>query len=65
MSKISFIIPAFNEEGNIFKIIELINKCVNESLSEYSAEIIFINDGSTDNTIQKIKEAAEKNKNVF
>lgn len=65
MSKISFIIPAYNEEGNIFKIIELINNCVKQSLPQYSAELIFINDGSSDNTIQKIKEAVVKNNNVF
>jgi dolichol-phosphate mannosyltransferase len=65
MSKISFIIPAYNEEGNIFKIVELINKCVVENLNDYEAEIIFINDGSSDNTFGKIKEVSQQNTNVF
>ncbi len=65
MSKISFIIPAFNEEGNIFKIIELLNNCVAVKLPKYTAEIIFVNDGSSDKTIDRIKEAAIINKNVF
>ncbi|MES2797254.1 MAG: glycosyltransferase family 2 protein [Bacteroidota bacterium] len=65
MSKISFIIPSFNEEGNIHKIVELINKCIAENLNHYEFEIIFINDGSSDHTFEKIKEVANQYKNVF
>lgn len=65
MKKISFIIPAFNEEGNIFNIVEQITKCMNQNLSNYEYEIIFINDGSKDNTIQKIKECLNTFPQVF
>jgi polyisoprenyl-phosphate glycosyltransferase len=65
MSKVSFIIPAFNEEGNISKIIEKINNLMANYLAQYEFEIIFINDGSIDNTLIKIKEAASNFKNVF
>ena len=43
--KISIIIPCFNEEKTISKVIDKILK-----LSEIDKEIIIINDGSTDNT---------------
>ena len=43
--KISIIIPCFNEEKTISKVID---KILN--LSEIDKEIIIINDGSTDNT---------------
>lgn len=49
MKKISIVIPAFNEEGNIREIRKEIDK-VFEPLSEYTYEIIFVNDGSRDNT---------------
>lgn len=54
--KISLIIPCYNEEGNIKKLYELIIK----ELKNIKYELIFINDGSTDNTYQKIIEIYEK-----
>lgn len=44
---LSFIIPAFNEEGNIEKTVELIKK---HTPKEFAFEIIVINHGSSDNT---------------
>ena len=49
--KISVIIPAYNEEGNIIEL----NKKLNNTLKEIDYELIYINDGSTDNTLDKIK----------
>lgn len=49
--KISIIIPAYNEEGNIIEL----NKKLNNTLKELDYELIYINDGSTDNTLDKIK----------
>ena len=43
--KLSIVIPCFNEEKTISKVIDKILK-----LSEIDKEIIIINDGSTDNT---------------
>ena len=49
---VSIIVPAYNEEVNAVSSIENLLKC------DYPAfEIIFIDDGSTDNTYQKVKEA--------
>lgn len=46
---ISTIIPAYNEEKTIRKIIEVVKK------SEFVDEIIVVNDGSTDGTLAEIK----------
>ncbi len=43
-------IPAFNEEGLIEKILEM----VLEETSEWNREIIVINDGSTDKTLERL-----------
>ena len=51
--EISIVVPCFNEEGNV-KILhsEILNAC--KSLNK-TFEIIFIDDGSTDKTFQKLK----------
>ena len=60
MEKISIIIPCFNEDGNIDyiynQVINVINGC------EY--ELIFVDDGSIDNTLDKIHAIAETDKRV-
>ncbi len=57
MKKISIIIPAHNEENNVSLIHQRI-KDVFSQLENYRFEIIFVNDGSRDNTQQKIEELA-------
>jgi len=56
--KISVVLPIYNEENNIpILVCELI-----KSLEEYSDyEIIFVNDGSTDNSEKLIKQACVEN----
>lgn len=49
MKKISIVIPAYNEEGNLMPVYQRI-KSVFEKMQGYSFEIIFVNDGSRDNT---------------
>ncbi|MDR3214890.1 MAG: glycosyltransferase family 2 protein [Bacilli bacterium] len=53
MKKVSIIVPCHNEEANINEFI----KAINHELFEINVilEIIFINDGSQDQTINKIK----------
>lgn len=64
MSKklISIVIPAFNEAGNIGAIFEAIKKVIP---NKYGVEVIFVDDGSTDDTLSIIKKLARKNKNVY
>lgn len=58
--KVSILIPCHNEEGNV----ELLYKQVNESLFSFDIEFIFIDDNSTDNTLNVIKALAKDNINV-
>ncbi|MAX13138.1 MAG: glycosyltransferase [Candidatus Marinimicrobia bacterium] len=57
----SVVIPVFNEEESIRP---LYSKIINE-LESFDAEIIFINDGSSDKTRKNILEIIESDNNVF
>ena len=54
--KYSIIIPVFNEEENIQKLFERLFQVVSRLSSDF--ELIFINDGSKDNTLQLVKDLA-------
>ncbi|MBX7140617.1 MAG: glycosyltransferase family 2 protein [Chitinophagales bacterium] len=58
---ISIIVPAFNEEGNIEAVAEQIKQQA-EQCRKY--EIIFINDGSTDATAEKLRMLHRSNPNI-
>ena len=57
MKKVSLILPAHNEEGNIRPIYEEITRCMGQT--NYDFNIIFIDDGSTDQTLPGIQSLAE------
>ncbi|TLS36274.1 glycosyltransferase family 2 protein [Pseudalkalibacillus caeni] len=59
---ISILLPSFNEAENIFAIYSELTKELSKKVSRY--EILFIDDGSTDRTIDKIKELALKHSEV-
>lgn len=61
---ISIVIPAYREEKNIPLIYDELKKILWKVQDKYDYEIIFINDGSPDNTWDKIKKVCEKDKNV-
>ncbi|MDD2488407.1 MAG: glycosyltransferase family 2 protein [Bacteroidales bacterium] len=50
MTKVSLLIPAYNEEKVLVLLYQRI-KAIIDSLSQYDWEILFINDGSKDNTL--------------
>ncbi len=60
--KISIVIPAFNEEKNVIAITKAIEEVF--SINEHQYEIIFIDDGSKDDTAQVIKELSENNSTI-
>ncbi|WP_100403966.1 glycosyltransferase family 2 protein [Bacillus sp. FJAT-42315] len=62
MNQISIIIPSFNEEENIALIYESIKK--EFAHLAYDMEIIFINDASTDRTLQQIKFLSAKSAKI-
>jgi len=59
---LSIVIPLFNEAESLPELATWIEKVMNEH--SYSYEIIFIDDGSTDNSWQVIEELRTKNHNV-
>lgn len=59
MKKISLIIPCYNEEDCLMAFDTEMNRVI-EQMSDYEFEIIFVNDGSRDNTLDIIKKLSEK-----
>lgn len=60
--KISIIIPCFNEQEAIPTFYSEVTKLLNNL--EYDYELLFINDGSKDNTLKLLKEFSFKNAKV-
>ena len=63
MKKITIIIPAYNEEESLPFLYERLEKLIN-SIENYEFEILFVNDGSKDNTLNLIKEYREKDSRI-
>ena len=63
MKKITIIIPAYNEEESLPPLYERLEKLMS-SMEHYEFEILFVNDGSKDNTINLIKEYREKDNRI-
>lgn len=61
--KISIIIPAYNESESLPYLYERLTKILNE-ITNYDFEILFINDGSKDNTLELIKKYREKDERI-
>jgi glycosyltransferase involved in cell wall biosynthesis len=56
MKKVSVIIPVFNEAENIDPLVYALNAYFQQE-RQYATEVIFVNDGSTDTTLDKLKQA--------
>ena len=64
MKKISIVVPCFNEEEMIPIYYEEMKKFHNEKINDFELELIFVNDGSSDKTLDKVKELIES-KNII
>jgi glycosyltransferase involved in cell wall biosynthesis len=62
MLDISVIVPLFNEAESLPELYAWIQRVMNEN--KFSYEVIFINDGSTDNSWQVIQDLKSKSENV-
>lgn len=60
--QISIVIPLFNEDESLTPLHDWIVKVMQKN--NFSYEIVFINDGSTDNSWNVIEELANRNENV-
>jgi len=63
MKKVSIIIPAYNEEESLKPLHERLKKLM-ESNSNYEFEILFVNDGSKDNTLNIIKQLRQNDSRI-
>ncbi len=65
MKQISILVPCYNEEENIRPFWEEIRRVFREFFSEhYTLELLYIDDGSRDGTLERIRELAEEDPDV-
>jgi polyisoprenyl-phosphate glycosyltransferase len=62
MKHVQIVIPVYNEEGNVVKLIESIENEMNALTYTYS--VIFIDDGSSDQTLEHIKTHSAKKEHI-
>jgi dolichol-phosphate mannosyltransferase len=60
---VSVVVPAHNEEENLIEVINRVEKVFD--LLPYDYELIFVDDGSHDNSLVKLQKEAETRKNLF
>lgn len=63
MKKITIIVPSYNEEESIPYLYDRLNTMMN-NLNNYEFEVLFVNDGSKDKTLELIKELRDKDKRI-
>ena len=63
MKKIDIIIPAYNEEESLPFLFERLEKIMQEN-ANYEFEILFVNDGSKDKTLELIKKQRKKDNRI-
>lgn len=63
MKKISVLVPCYNEEASLpllyTELVKVMNSC-----QSYDWEVLFINDGSRDNTLSVIKDLRQRDMRV-
>lgn len=63
MKKITILVPAYNEEEALPLLYERVSEIMND-MKNYEFELLFVNDGSKDNTLNEIKKLREQDKRV-
>ena len=63
MKQITILIPAYNEAESIPLLIEALNSTTRQ-LTQYAWEYLFVNDGSSDDTLQVIRSLREHNPQI-
>lgn len=64
MNKISIVIPVYNENENIFLIYKELKNIFSSTMFDYTYEIIFVDDGSTDSSWQEIVHLSKNDDDV-
>lgn len=60
MKNVSIIVPCYNEEESVNIFYERIKEVIDSLSNSYSFEVIFVNDGSKDDTLTNIKTLADR-----
>lgn len=63
MKKISLLIPAYNEEETLPLLYNELNKVIDD-IPNYEFEILFINDGSNDNTLNILRNLRKRDSSI-
>ena len=64
MKLISIVTPCYNEEENVLELAARVQKVMEAELSGYAYEHIFIDNASTDSTVNKLRQLAEDDKRI-
>jgi dolichol-phosphate mannosyltransferase len=59
----TILVPVYNEEENIYFLEEKLQHFLPQSI--YSACVVFVNDGSTDDSLNRIRQLCERNNDFF
>ena len=62
MALLSIVLPAYNEEQNIANTVKVLSSFLEENGIDY--ELVFISDGSKDDTFTQIQKASEENSRI-
>ena len=66
MKRITLLIPCYNEEGNLKVLHNRMNEITRVApLDAYNFDLLFVDDGSTDNTLEVIKELTRVDPNTY
>ena len=61
--KLSIVVPCYNEELNVVAFHNQVAKVLREA--DYEYEIVFVNDGSRDKTLEKVREISSSDKSIY
>ena len=64
MKLLSIVTPCYNEEENVEELYVRVKNTMEENLSNYNYEHIFIDNASTDKTVEMLKDIATKDRRV-
>lgn len=64
MSKVSIVVPCYNEEGNIPRLYEVVTSIMHTELKEYDYEILFLDNKSKDSSRVIIRDLCERDYHV-
>jgi len=62
--KVSLVVPVFNEESTVDAFISEVRKVTDASVPDLDFEFVFVNDGSSDQTLAKLQQHARDNADI-